>query len=109
MRTMRDILLGVIGAGVVTAVVAVCALLATMFSAGRGDGRREALFGALFFEAVTDASGATTVTVGLDDPMPLVVFVVVAFGVIMLSIGFFHLLRARQLALRADAGHADDA
>ena len=49
-------------------------LLYLMFSTGRDEfGERKAFFGSLVFETMEKSNGATAITAGVDDPVPIII------------------------------------
>ncbi len=75
-------------------------LLYLMFSSDDGDARREAFFGSLMFESREVADGSTSVTVGVENPLPLVVlFLVLAAMLTGIQLTYRALKQYRQQLL----------
>lgn len=75
-------------------------LLYLMFSSDDGDVRREAFFGALSFESRDAADGTTSVTVGVENPVPLIVlFIVLAVMLTVIQLTYRALKHYRQQLL----------
>lgn len=93
------------GAALLTLVIATLTLLYLMFSSGDGDARREALFGALMFESRDAADGTTSVTVGVENPVPLIVlFIVLAVMLTVIQLTYRVLKQYRQQLLEGQGG-----
>lgn len=67
-----------------TLATAVAALLYLMFSTGDEVGRKEALFGSFFFETKEVREGVTGVSMGVGEPVGLIVIFLVFFGFLTL-------------------------
>ena len=94
------------GAALLTLVIATVTLLYLMFSSDDGDVRREALLGALMFESRDAADGSTSVTVGVENPVPLIVmFFVLAVMLTVIQLTYRALKHYRQQLLE-DRGRA---
>ena len=76
------------GAVLLTLATAVATLLYLMFSMGDETGRKEGLFGSLFFEAAEVREGVTGATMGVDNPT----------GIFVVFVFFFLFLTSTQLA-----------
>lgn len=93
------------GAALLTLVFATLTLLYLMFSSDDGDVRRETFFGALMFESRDAADGSTSVTVGVENPVPLVVlFVVLAIMLTVIQLMYRALKQYRQQLLEEQGG-----
>lgn len=93
------------GAALLTLVIATVTLLYLMFSSDDGDVRREALLGALMFESRDAADGSTSVTVGVENPVPLIVlFVVLAVMLTVIQLTYRALKHYRQQLLEDRGG-----
>ena len=92
------------GAALLTMVAAVATLLALMFTGDDTSGRREAFFGSLMFESIDRSDGATSITAGVEDPVPLVVlFVVLAITLAVIQLTY-RFLRSYRDHLRQERG-----
>lgn len=77
--------------------IATATLLYLMFSSDDGDVRREAFFGALMFESRDAADGSTSVTVGVENLVPLLaLFVVLAVMLTVIQLTYRALKQYRQ-------------
>ena len=73
-----------------TLVTVAATLLALMFSTGSDDvGERTAFFGAMVFETVDKANGATSITIGIDNPV-LVIVLFLVLTVVLTLIGIIY-------------------
>ena len=80
--------------------IATLTLLYLMFSSDDGDVRREAFFSALMFESRDAADGTTSVTVGVENPVPLIVlFIVLAVMLTVIQLTYRALKHYRQQLL----------
>ncbi|WP_432137074.1 hypothetical protein [Streptomyces sp. bgisy154] len=73
-----------------------------MFSTGSDDvGVRKAFFGSLVFETVEKTNGATSITTGIDNPVPIVIlFVVLTIVFTMMQIIYRGLKQRRDELLK---------
>lgn len=79
-------------------------LLYLMFSTGEAPDRSEGLFGTFFFEAVTNASGSTGVTMGVDKPAGLIaLFAVLLVLSVMTNLIFLRLKDYKAGLMRSGA------
>ncbi|MFJ5231070.1 hypothetical protein ACIQBJ_14395 [Kitasatospora sp. NPDC088391] len=93
----RSVVRAAAGAALLTLVTAAGTLLVLMFSTDGDDyGAHRGLFGAMVFETVQRANGATGITAGVDDPVPLLVLFLVLSFVLLLVQFFFRELRQRR-------------
>ncbi len=80
-------------------------LLYLMFSSDDGDVRREAFFGALLFESRDASDGSTSLTVGVENPLPLLIlFVVLAVMLTVIQLTYRALKQYRQQLLEQQGG-----
>lgn len=89
-------LVATVGAAVITAIW-------LMFSAGSAEGRRLGFFGAVFVEVKQTPRDTTELGVGLADPIPLVLSVVVVTAFLFAVMVVHDQLRARRNQLLAEA------
>ena len=93
------------GAALLTLVIATVTLLYLMFSSDDGDTRREAFFGSLVFESRDAADESTSVTVGIENPLPLLVlFAVLALMLTVIQLTYRALKLYRQQLLEQQGG-----
>ncbi|MFD4575176.1 hypothetical protein ACFWNK_25315 [Streptomyces sp. NPDC058417] len=81
-------------------------LLALMFSTGSDEvGERKAFFGSMVFETVEKDNGATGITTGVDNPVPIIVlFLVLTVVLTMIQIIYRGLKERRDQLLREKPG-----
>ena len=73
MLKARSVVKAAIGAALLTLVTVVATLLALMFSTDSDDvGEKKAFFGSMVFETVEKTNGATSITTGVDNPLPII-------------------------------------
>ncbi|AXG12758.1 hypothetical protein DN585_04405 [Intrasporangium calvum] len=94
-----------VGAALLTLVVAAGALLYLMFSTDEDNIRKEGLFGAVFFETREVREGVIGSSMGVDDPVGLIVVFVVLFGLVTLTQLAFHALKAYRADLIRERSH----
>lgn len=92
-----------VAALVVTAGVSVITVIWLMFSAGAAEGRRLGYFDALFVEVTQQPGGPTGLGVGLNDPVPLLVTVVIVTVLLLAVLAMYDQLLLRKKQLLADA------
>ncbi|KJQ53239.1 hypothetical protein [Microbacterium sp. SA39] len=92
----------VVAALVVSAGAAVSTAIWLMFSAGSAEGRRLGYFDAIFVDVNQTPQGTTQLGVGINDPIPLVVTVIVLTVLILAVMVVHDQLRARRKQLLAD-------
>jgi hypothetical protein len=82
-------------------------LLALMFSTGRDEfGERKAFFGSMVFETVKKEGGATGITTGIDNPVPIIVlFLVLTVILTMVQIIYRGLKQRRDQLLNEMPGN----
>ncbi|WEK61903.1 MAG: hypothetical protein P0Y60_03870 [Candidatus Microbacterium colombiense] len=88
---------------VVTAGTAIITAIWLMFSGGSTEGRRLGFFDSVFVEVKQSAGGATQLGAGLNDPLPLVISVVVITLLMLAVFAVFDQLLERKRQLLADA------
>jgi uncharacterized membrane protein len=96
-----------IGAALLTLVTVAATLLVLMFSTGSDDvGEHKAFFGAMLFEQVEKANGATSITVGIDNPVPVIaLFLVLTVAFTMAQIIYRGLKQRRDQLLNEMPGN----
>lgn len=108
MKRVLSVVNIVAGSAVLTLAVAAGAMLLLMFRGDNsGDVHRTGLFGALEFRSVEQPDGAVDLTLGVSDPVPLlVVFVLVALWLVVVrsAYRFLRRRRAELLARQSLAG-----
>lgn len=88
----------VFGSAVLVLVAATGTLIYLMFSTGEGEfGRKEGLFGSVFFDAEDKGEGITGATMGIADPTALVII----FTLILVVLAFFQIALYRLKSYRA--------
>jgi hypothetical protein len=81
-------------------------LLFLMFSKGDEFGRREALFGSLYFEASEVRQGVVGATMGVDNPIGLIVLFVV-YGLFLTAVQLIYRgLKSRRAQLIEERSHS---
>lgn len=85
--------------------VAAGALLYLMFSTDEDNIRKEGLFGSVFFETREVREGVVGSSMGVDDPVGLVVLFLVLFGLVTLTQLAFHGLKAYRAELIRERSH----
>lgn len=82
-------------------------LLTLMFSTGSDEyGERKAFFGAMVFETVKKDKGATGITFGIDNPVPIVIlFLVLTVVLTLLHIIYRGLKQRRDHLLNETPGN----
>ncbi|WP_328405418.1 hypothetical protein [Nocardia sp. NBC_00403] len=91
------------GSAVLTLLTAGAILLCLMFSTGEGEyGRKEALFGSLFFESRDKGGNITGATLGIANPTGLFIVFALVFVVLIASRLALHRLRNYRSALSAE-------
>lgn len=96
--------ISVVGALVVIAGSAVTAAIWLMFTGGSAEGRRLGFFDSVFVDVRQSAEGAVQLGTGINDPLPLILGVIVV-AVFILAVFVVHdglLGRKRQLLAEAD-------
>ncbi|WP_405598163.1 hypothetical protein OG741_15485 [Streptomyces sp. NBC_01410] len=85
----------------------VATLLTLMFSTGSDEfGERKAFFGSLVFETVEKDNGATGITTGIDNPVPIIVlFLVLTVILTMVQIIYRGLKQRRDQLLNETPGN----
>lgn len=78
-----------------------------MFSTGSDDvGERKAFFGSMVFETVEKANGATGITMGIDNPIPVIaLFLVLTVVLTMAQLIYRGLKQRRDQLLNEMPGH----
>lgn len=89
------------GALVVTAGAAIVTAIWLMFAGGSTEGRRLGFFGSVFVEVHQSADGPTQLGAGLNDPLPLILSVVVVTVFILAVFAVHDSLLARKKHLLA--------
>lgn len=92
MKKAMLVINSVVGGTLLTLAVVVLSLLFLMFSVGEELGRREGLFGALYFEA-TSVSGGVDATMGINNTVGIV-------GVLLVCIALIALVQLAYLGLK---------
>ncbi|MBD8060987.1 hypothetical protein [Oceanitalea stevensii] len=92
MKKAMLVINSVVGGTLLTLAVVVLSLLFLMFSVGEGLGRREGLFGSLYFEA-TSVSGGVDATMGVNNTVGIV-------GVLLVCIALIALVQLAYLGLK---------
>jgi len=105
MKKSRMLVNGVVGAALLTLVTAAGSLLFLMFGAGDEAGRREGLFGTVFFETKEVRPGVTGAEMGIDSPIGLVVLFLVLFGLVMVGQLCFAALTSYRAELIRERSH----
>jgi hypothetical protein len=107
MLKARSVVTAAIGAALLTLVTVAATLLALMFSTGSDDvGERTAFFGAMVFETVDKANGATSITIGIDNPIPVIaLFLVLTIALTMAQIIYRGLKQRRDQLLNEMPGN----
>ncbi|MCX4904272.1 hypothetical protein [Streptomyces sp. NBC_00878] len=83
----------------------VVTLLALMFSTGGDEvGARTAFFGSMIFETVEKDNGATGITTGVENPVPLVVLFLVLTAVLVMIQAIYRGLKQRREQLLNESG-----
>lgn len=96
--------ISVVGALVVIAGSAVTAAIWLMFTGGSAEGRRLGFFDSVFVDVRQSAEGAVQLGTGINDPLPLILGMIVV-AVFILAVFVVHdglLERKRQLLAEAD-------
>lgn len=78
MKWLFRVAVSAVGALVLTAGTAVATAIWLMFAGGSTEGRRLGFFDAVFVEVRRSTDGATQLGTGINDPLPLILGVVVA-------------------------------
>lgn len=78
-----------------------------MFSTGSDDvGVHKAFFGSMVFETVEKANGATSITTGIDNPVPIIIlFVVLTIVFTLMQIIYRRLKQRRDQLLNQMSGN----
>ncbi|GAB2956082.1 hypothetical protein GCM10023080_014000 [Streptomyces pseudoechinosporeus] len=107
MLKARSVVKAAIGAALLTLVTVAATLLTLMFSTGSDDvGERKAFFGSLVFETVDKANGATSITTGVDNPVPVIaLFLVLTVALTMVQIIYRGLKQRRDQLLNEMPGN----
>lgn len=81
-------------------------LLVLMFSTGTDEfGERKAFFGSMVFETVEKENGATGITTGVDNPIPIIVlFLVLTVVLTMVQVVYRGLKQRREQLLSTMSG-----
>ena len=95
-----------VGAALLTLVVAAGALLFLMFSTDEDNVRKEGLFGSVFFETREVREGVIGSSMGIDNPVGLIVIFLVLFGLVTLTQIAFHSLKAYRAQLIRERSHS---
>ena len=100
----------VAGAGLLTLVIAVGAMLTLMFTGDNsGDVHKTGLFGALEFDAVERPDGVVDITAGVGDPIPIaVIFVALVLQLALIQVIFRRLKQRRAQLLEQMRAHGAD-
>jgi hypothetical protein len=97
MRKGLLVVTSVIGSVLLTLAITVGTLLYLMFSMdGDGPVHREALFGSLFFSMQETGEGTTGVTMGVANPVPLIIVFVVLAVVLTMAQTIYRGLKQRR-------------
>lgn len=89
-----------------TLVVAAGALLYLMFSTAEDNVRKEGLFGSVFFETREVREGVIGSSMGVDNPLGLVVIFLVLFGLVSMAQLAYHALKAYRADLIRERSHS---
>ncbi|WP_454084161.1 hypothetical protein [Georgenia sp. Marseille-Q6866] len=104
MKKAMLVINSVVGGTLLTLAVVVLCLLFLMFSVGEELGRREGLFGALYFEATSVTGGGVDATMGINNTVGVLVVLGVCIGLIALvQITYVGLKRYRDDLIRERA------
>ncbi|MEU6861205.1 hypothetical protein AB0B28_20315 [Glycomyces sp. NPDC046736] len=110
MRKALLVINSVAGAGLLTLIITVFAMLVLMFTGDNsGDVHRTGLFGALEFDAVERPDGVVDITAGLGNPVPIyIIFAILVLQLALVQIMFRRLKQRREYLLQRIADGADD-
>jgi hypothetical protein len=90
------------GSLVLTLTGATVAILYLMFTTPDDNIRKEGLFGSVFFQTRTPVpDGATHLSVGINNPVPLIIIWVVVFGFLLLVARMYNQLKQHRENLLA--------
>lgn len=80
MKKLTLVVNGMVGSAVLVLAMATGIILFLMFSTEEGEfGRKEGLFGSVFFESEDRGGGVVGATMGLGNPLPLAIVFAMAF------------------------------
>lgn len=104
MKWLFRVAVSAVGALVLIAGSAVATAIWLMFAGGSAEGRRLGFFDSVFVEVRQTADGATQLGTGVNDPVPLVLAVVVAtvFALAVFAVHDSLLERRRHLLAQAE-------